>query len=557
MILRVGRAMPIPQGSLITAVRDAPQSLPAGVFNQHNIIKGSLTKKLAMFTFQPFDALIVEYTDATTWKTKEVSCVLPGRAGINPDRLKLPGCTDRNRAFREGLYIQSRREYQRKTVTFQTGLEGHIPSLLDLIAITHDTIRVGQGGMIVAYDSGTNEMTLSEQISFATENVVHQIAIRGDDGAIVGSPINCVPGSSPNKVILASDPADALDFSENRVPPLYAFGVADVWAFMGQVKSIRPIDETTVEISAVNYVAGVYDNDGATTIDAVPRSVIRNANNPTVAYVTLSPVPETPDRVFVDWPPLPGAVSYILQTSYNDGVTWNASGNYEAPPVQIGANPGTMKVRLAPFSLNGNVIYTVSNSYVVGSNITPPVVPTLNNPQPDFEGLTASARWFATTGALGYSVGVYTSPGAVLLRTMEVGTSLEASYTRAQATADGATVRAFTFKISAYNAGGNGAEVSTTLTNPTPTPPDTLAVGSPTGSNYPATWAFTDDGDLLEFRVYTSLTMGFTADGSTLLTTRVTPDATIPAPTRPLYWRVATVDQWGAELGLSAEAVIP
>jgi hypothetical protein len=216
-----------------------------------------------------------------------------------------------------------------------------------------------------------------------------------------------------------------------------------------------------------------------------------------------------------------------------------------------------MKVRLAPFSLNGNVIYTVSNSYVVGSGITPPLAPTLNNPQPAFTGLTASPRWLAQTGALGYSVGVYTSPGGVLLRTIEVGTALQALYTRANATADGATGRAFTFKISAYNAGGNGAEVSTTLTNPTPTPPDALAVGSPTGSNYPATWAFTDDGDLLEFRVYTSLTTGFTADGSTLLTTRVTPDATIPAPTRPLYWRVATVDQWGAELGLSAEAVIP
>jgi sulfur carrier protein ThiS len=557
MILRVGRAIPIPQGSLITAVRDAPQSLPSGVFNQHNIIKGSLSKKLAMFTFQPFDGLIVEYTDPVTWKTKEVKAILPGRSGLNLDRLKLPGCTDRNRAYQEGMYLQSRREYQRKTVTFQTGLEGHIPAIFDMVSITHDTVRVGQGGMIVAYDWATNEMTLSEQVIFATENVVHKIAIRGDDGAILGTPINCVPGSAPNKVILASDPAEALDFSENRVPPLYAFGVADVWAFLGKVQSIRPLDETTVEIVCVNYLPQSYEYQDATTIAAIEKSVIRNGSNPTVANVTLSPVPDKADRVFVDWPPVPGAVSYILQTSYDDGATWNPSGNFAAPPVELGANPGTLKARVAPFALTGNVIYTVSNAYIVGSNITPPGPPAYLGTQPDFTGLTAAVQWSAVTGALGYSVGVYSSPGAVLLRTIEAGSALVASYTFTDATADGATTRAFTFKVSAYNEGGNGNETSITRSNPVPEIPTALTVGSPAGSDYPGSWTHAPEADLLEYRVYASTTSGFTADGSTLIATRTVTNATIPAPVRPLYWRVGVLDVWGLEMGLSAEAVIP
>ena len=556
MPLAVGRALPIPQGSLITAVRDVRQTLPAGVFNQHNIVKGSLKKTLKMFEFQPFDGLIVEYVDPNTWQTKEVNCVLPGRNGLNLDRLKLAGCTSRNRAFREGMIIQARKELQRKTVVFQTGLEGHIPAYMDLISITHDSLRVGQGGMIVAYNTTTNEMTLSEQVNFATSAVVHKIAIRGDDGAILGSPITVTPGASPNKVILATDPTEALDFSENRVPPLYAFGVAEVWAFMGKVAGIRPLDEKTVEITAVNYTDSIYNYEDSTTIDAVEISVIRNRTNPTVDWVSIAPVPDKAERAYVDWPPVAGAVSYIIQTSYDAGLTWNPAGNYVAPPVEIGTNAGTLIVRVAPFALNGNVIYTNSPAYVVGSNVPVPPAPQLPTSQPGFTALTATVNWFAVNGANGFIADVYT--GGILRRSIAAGTALRADYTFADYTTDGASGRAIEFRIKAFNDGGEGLSSNVTVTNAPPASPTTLAVGAPTGTNYPATWAYTPvEGDELEFRVYASTTSGFTPGPGNLVATVTTPAATIAAPVRPLYWRVASVDKWGPELSLSTEATIP
>ncbi len=556
MILRVGRAVPIPQGSLITAVRDVPQTLPAAIFNQHNIIKGSLTKKLQMFEFQPFDGLIVEYTDPDTWKTKEVKCVLPGRDGLNLDRIKLPGCTSRNRAYREGMIIQARREYQRKTVTFQTGLEGHIPAYMDLISIAHDTVRVGQGGMILDYNSTTKEMTLSELVTFATENIVHKLAIRGDDGAILGTPITVTPGSAPNKVILATHPETSLDFSENRVPPLYAFGIADVWAFMGKVSAIRPIDDKTVEITAVNYVPAVYDFEDSSTIDAVVRPVIRNRSNPVVEWVTIAPVPEKSERVYIDWLPVAGAVSYILQTSYDDGDSWTPAGNYASPPVELGANLGTLKVRVAPFALNGNVIYTTSEAFIVGSNIAPPSAPNLLAVQPAFTGLTATVKWESVTGAQGYIADIYL--GGVFKRAIATGTGLQASYTFDDYTEDGGTGRAIEFRVKAFNAGGSGLSSDITRTNPAPAAPTGLTVGTPTGTNYPVSWSYGPaEGDELEFRVYASTTMGFTPGAGNLVATETDLDAILAAPTRPLYWRVGTVDKWGSEVSLSAEAVIP
>jgi hypothetical protein len=556
MVLRVGRALPIPQGSVITAVRDAAQSLPAGVFNQHNIVKGSLKKSLKMFEFQPFDGIIVEYTDPETWQTKEVNCVLPGRDGLNLDRLKMPGCTDRNRAFREGMYTQARRELQRKTVTFQTGLEGHIPAYMDLISITHDTVRVGQGGIILDYDADTLEMTLSERVNFGSTNLVHKLAIRGDDGAILGSPITVTPGSGANKVVLDEQPETALDFSENRVPPLYAFGIEELWAFMGKVSSIRPIDDKAVEIVCVNYDSEIYGWEDSETGPIIEIPVIRNRSNPTVARVTIAPIPEKAERAFIDWPPVSGASSYILQTSYDEGDTWNPAGNYPAPPVEIGTNPGILIARVAPFALNGNVIYTESEPFEVGSNVTPPVAPVLDATQPPFTELTATVKWGAVSGAEGYIADIYT--GGVLKRSLPVGTALRADYSFEDYTADGGTGRAIEFRVKAFKSGQVGPTADFTQTNPQPvTAPSSLAVGSPTGSNYPATWAYSPvEGDEKEFRVYASTVSGFTPGPANLVATSTTLGATIPAPTRPLYWRVAVVDEWGPELTLSTEAVI-
>lgn len=557
MILRVGRAMPIPQGSLITAVRDVEQTLPAGIFNQHNIIKGSLKKSLQMFEFQPFDGVIVEYNDPDTWETKEVECVLPGRAGLNLDRVKFPGCSNRNKAYREGLYIQSRRELQRKTVSFQTGLEGHIPAYMDLISVTHDTVRVGQGGMILAYNTGTNEMTLSEQVHFAGSAVVHKIAIRGDDGAILGTPITVTAGSAPNKVILASDPSPALDFSENRTPPLYAFGVADIWAFMGKVTAIKPIDQNTVEITCKNYVPASYGYDEEDSIAVTEYRTIRNPNNPQVAWVTLSPVPDKSDRVYIDWQPVAGAASYMLQSSYDAGASWSNVGNFVSPPVEIGTSLGSLTVRVAPFALNGNVRWTESAAYVVGSNIDAPEAPEAKDPQPAFTGLTATAKWLAVTGAFGYEVDIIDFATSTLLRTVNVGTALKVQYTFAQYTDDGGTGRGLDFNVRSYNDGGYSGDTLIPLENPVPSMPGGPTTGTPSGDDYPVSWSYTPEGDELEFRLYGSTSPGFTADGSTLLSTTTDPYGTITTATTPYYWRVGVVDVWGDEVTLSDEVEIP
>lgn len=555
VVMRVCRSIPIPQGSLVTVVRDEAQTAFSGFFGAYNITKGSLTKKLSMFEFNPFDGLIIEYTDLNTWKPKEVKCILPGREGNNLDRLKLPGCTNRNRAFREGKYIQSRRELQRKTITFTTGLEGHIPTIMDLIAVTHDTVRVGQNGYVLAYDTGTKEVTLSEQPEFGDLHIVHRIAFRGKDGAIVGDAIDCTPGTAPNKVILDEHPDDAFDFSADQVPPLYGFGIADLWTFKAKVISVKPLNSKSVEVTCVNYVDNSYIYDEEETVEVETIDMIFDPSDPVVSRVDITPVPNVPDRVFIDWPPIAGAAGYMVQVSY-DNTNWTPLTSVPVPPVQTGANQGTMWARVAPFALGGNVIWTVSPSYIVGSNIAVPGAPAADPSQDPFTGLTATAKWLATGGAGGYAGEIWLTGGGAALRTFDVGLGLSTSYTYANFIADGGTTgRSFDFKVTAWNVGGDSATTTITRANPVPVAPTGVTVGTPSGSVFPIAFTHTPEADFLEYRVYASVTAGFTPGPSNLVDTVASSPGHVTTAVN-MYCRVAALDKWDGTLALSAEVPI-
>lgn len=558
-ILRVGRCTPIPQGSLITAVRDESDSTVVGVFNQHNILKGSMTKSLSMFEFQPFDGTEIEYVEYPSWKPKTVECVLPGRSGTNLEQLKLPGCTDRTKALREGLYIQSRKELQRTTVTFKTGMEGFIPVFMDLIAVTHDTVRVGQGGVILDYDSDNKEFTLSEQPEFGSDQLTYVIGLRAADGTLQET-LACTPGSAANKVEVAEHPDPLPDFTENQVPPLYIFGVEDLETFLGKVVQVRPTDFKTVEITCVNYVGDSYTND---TIEADPpddTTVIQNPGDPEVAEVTISGILENGQFVNVSWTLAEGAANYILQIRYisdeEPDPEYTDVGTYATSPVQLAVEVGTIQVRVGPYTASGNVIWTESEEYLVGSSVTPPVAPG-DTTQPDFVGLEIEAHWIPTGDANGYLVEVWPDGAMEALTSINVGSANLVVYTRAEFEVDspGEDFRDFELLVYGYNDGGLGDPLMIARNNPIPAAPTALAEGSPTGDDYPVSWEWEDTEDLLEFNVYASTTPGFTPGPGNLVET-VTEKASTITATVTTYWVVGVVDVWGDEETLSAEAEI-
>ncbi len=257
-IARVGRAVPFLQGGILRLVRDEARTLPVALFGPRNIVKGSLKVQYLMPGEDTADAVTVEYFSARIWAPDEVTASLADSAADQPAKVELFGCTDEAQALREGLYMAAANRYRRRMVSFRTELEGLIPTYGDLIAVAHDMPRWGQGGEVVAWESESRTLELSEPLEW-TDDETHYIALRRRDGTVSG-PWPVGPGADDRHVVLAED----LDFtpytgaSEERTH--FAFGVGEAWSLRARVIAIRPRGEQ-VEITAVGEDARVHEAD--------------------------------------------------------------------------------------------------------------------------------------------------------------------------------------------------------------------------------------------------------------------------------------------------------
>ena len=166
--------------------------------------------------------------------------------------------------------------YRRRIMTFRTELEGLIPTYGDLIAITHDLPRWGQGGEVVEADG--RKLTLSEPLEWqagektadatgtaTAEPPVHYLALRRRDGSLSG-PWSVKPGGGDRTVILSEnlDIAPYTGADEERTH--FAFGPGEAWALRARVLAVRPRGEQ-VEITAVGEDDRVHQADAVHEAD--------------------------------------------------------------------------------------------------------------------------------------------------------------------------------------------------------------------------------------------------------------------------------------------------
>ena len=256
-IARCGRAVPIPQGGVVRIVRDTPQTLPVAMYGPRNIVKGSFKLGYIMPGDSTADAVTVEYYSSVTWKPDDVTQALADSKVANPAKVTLFGCTGRDQAAREGLYMAANNRYRRRMITFSTELDGMIPTYGDLIAITHDMPRWGQGGEVVGISG--DRLDLSEPLDW-TEGATHYIALRRRDGSLAG-PYKVVAVDGVPSAVMLAEPLTITPYiggAEDRT--CYSFGPADLWARMARVLSIKPRGANSVEIAAVAEDARVHVN---------------------------------------------------------------------------------------------------------------------------------------------------------------------------------------------------------------------------------------------------------------------------------------------------------
>lgn len=245
-IAKVGRAVPFIQGGIVRFVRDEPLTIPVALFGPRNIVKNSLSIQYIMPSEDTADSVCVQYFSNQTWKTAEVTGTFEGSSSDKTATVELFGCTSKDQAMREAIYMALANRYRRRIVSFTTELEGLIPSYGDLIAITHDMAKWGQGGEVLAAEN--NMLTLSEPVIFE-KNKTHFIALRNKNGGISG-PYPVIPGKLNNQIILQQVPGINIEFGTSIERTHFSFGSQDSWGVYARVIGIKP-RSNQVEIKAV------------------------------------------------------------------------------------------------------------------------------------------------------------------------------------------------------------------------------------------------------------------------------------------------------------------
>ncbi len=365
LIARAGRMKPYVQGGVYHFTRDSAVTLPVALFNQRNIVKGSLKVEYLLPSDTTSDSVIVTYFDAIRQKPLEVHATLPGNSANNPFPVDLFGVTNAAQAWREGRYIAAANRYRRQSISFTTDMEGFIPTFGDLIAIAHDRMQRNTSGDVLAYDAGTQTLTLSEPVTFGAGSYYFGFKLR--DGSFSG-PWLATAGVDAYHPVLTSPLDFTPDTSHAREKTSFTFGVGEEYRKLARVIAVRPRSIHQVELLCINEDAAVHTADTGTVPPAssywnLPSRITRP--NVTGLNVTLTGTPSNP-QLAIHWQPASGADHYYVETSYDSGSSWQRRGDVSSTNLLVPSQRGSVFVRVAAVGLGrGDWAEWVGDPYAV------------------------------------------------------------------------------------------------------------------------------------------------------------------------------------------------
>jgi len=255
-VLAPGFAKPVLDYGKILPVRDQPRTIHKHMYQPDNYI-GLLDRDIKLIDDDEHDGIEVEYFSPITWKSETVLCLLPGDLGINPDKIRAFGITNRDKAYQYGMRERRTRRYRRTTFNFTTEMDALNSSYLDYCALADDIPGYEQSG-VVEYIIG-NSVYVNVELKWQSGQS-HVLALRKPDGTLSG-PYTASIGSTSNEVVIN----EALDFEPvfdgSIEPPLFMFGITSRWCNNVLISDIKPSSTDRVKVTAERYDERVYLDD--------------------------------------------------------------------------------------------------------------------------------------------------------------------------------------------------------------------------------------------------------------------------------------------------------
>ena len=463
-VCRIGRGIPILNGSQITIVRDRIKTTAAAGFNQHNIVAGSLKWSVKLRNLDDTDGVEVQYMDSDTWQMETVLCLIGDDQGDNPEVIKLPGCSSRAIAYHEGLYHRANQIYSKETIEFKTGLEGHLPRYGDLILVSHDVPKWGTGGVVLSIAG--NILRLNEPVTF-TPGISHKLILRKKDGSAYG-PITVTPGEDEYHVVASVPITEDFYFDNTHERPFFLFGEPSLEAKRCTVVGVNPESEDVVEIRAVAYDDRIFSFDNAPVPDKyAPPARVQEPERPVVVGLKVVYVPGVNELVRISWQPALGARRYVIHESV-DGVNYvPIATSFIGTTLEHRVKRGHLWIRVAGVGVAIGP-WAEWNGQVGNVTALPITVPNLR--LVDLRPGSCTIAWDVTTRADSYDVYVFQNNNGKLMRYRNTY-GLTFQYTLDMGDIDGATDRTFKFRLRGVNIRGVSSDAAVLIV----TIPDRIA----------------------------------------------------------------------------------
>ncbi len=354
-VLRVGRTTPMPYGGVIDFIRDEPRTVPTAMFQPSNIVSGSFKTDYSFFTHETPDHVIVEYIDPTKWEVATVECKLPGEPSDRPKTVELFGCTDRDQAWREGMYLAAANRDRRRQITFTTTKAGLIPYYNSLVRVAHDVPQWGYFGRVLSLNPTNGRLRTTEPIVF-DGSPQHVIAFRkrdgSEDGPYVMTPDASLPDGEYGCFVQGSVQQRSLIYVSDGIREdltYYQCGPTQREGLRALLQSAKPNQDGTVALTLMNYADSVHAAENGGVIPPPPpaSNLPITPSAPIVDYVEVFYTTTVGVQNIVA-SPANGAIYYefrAMDILSPNGQVWQNLGTSDKPSLQSHLSASTWRVQ--------------------------------------------------------------------------------------------------------------------------------------------------------------------------------------------------------------------
>lgn len=247
---------------LLRPVRDEPRSVFEQMYTPQNMTK-ALKRRIIFPSPDDFDGVDVEYVSSMTWQAETVECRWPGDLGLKVEKIKIPGVSNRDKAYQIGMRRRGHQKFRGDSFSWETELDALNSNYLSYVAAADDIPGYGQSSILMTMTPGAGSVVLesSEPLPWK-DGAAHVVGLRRPDGTLSGP----WPAIRVDECRLAVPTLDFVpDLSWDIEPPHMLFGESTRWCYPVLMTVANPSSEGRVSVEAIPYDARVYlyDNSAA------------------------------------------------------------------------------------------------------------------------------------------------------------------------------------------------------------------------------------------------------------------------------------------------------